>query len=140
MKPIDIAIVCHEINAAYCATIGDNSQPSWWNAPQWQRDSAEAGVKIHLANPSLTPKESHDSWLAHKLADGWSCGPVKDAALKQHPSMVDYEQLPAEVRTKDVLFKTIVNQLSHFVVNIEGTDGIQNQAATQAVAGEAGSV
>lgn len=140
MKPVDIAIVCHEINRAYCATIGDNSQQSWWNAPAWQRESAEAGVVIHLANPSLTPKESHDAWLAHKLADGWKCGPVKDAALKEHPSMVDYENLPPEVRTKDVLFKTIVNQLSHFIEPIAGTDGSQNEPTAQPVAGEVGSV
>ncbi len=40
-----IAEVGHETNRAYCETIGDFSQPSWGNAPDWQKDSAIGGVE-----------------------------------------------------------------------------------------------
>ena len=43
-----IAEVCHEANRAYCRTIGDNSQPSWADVPQRQKDSAMADVAFHL--------------------------------------------------------------------------------------------
>lgn len=114
MLPIEewIARACHEVNRAYCAAIGDNSQPAWDDAPQWQKDSAIAGVKAVIANPGGKPEDSHANWLAHKLADGWTYGPVKDPATKQHPCMVAYDQLPAEQRVKDHLFIAVVRTLN----------------------------
>lgn len=107
----DIAKVAHEVNRAYCATIGDNSQPSWEEAPQWQRDSAVSGVK-HIAGGYVTAAaESHGSWCAHKLLHGWKYGPVKDERKKEHPCLVPYRKLPAEQRAKDHLFFAVVKAL-----------------------------
>lgn len=74
----DIARVAHEINKAYCQAIGDNSQPSWEDAPQWQKDSAVNGVEFHLNNPNSQPQDSHANWLESKRIDGWKYGPLKD--------------------------------------------------------------
>ena len=63
---------------------------------------------MHLANPDATPEDSHASWLAQKAADGWTYGRVKDPDAKRHPCMVPYNQLPAEQRAKDYLFKGVV--------------------------------
>jgi hypothetical protein len=106
-----IARVCHEANRAYCLTVGDTSQPSWDEAPDWQKNSAIAGVEAHLANPEMTPEMSHESWMACKEREGWVYGPVKDAEKKQHPCMVPYDQLPESQRVKDHLFGTIVKTL-----------------------------
>ena len=107
-----IAIVCHEANRAYCGTIGDDSQQSWGDAPQWQRDSAIAGVKFCLANPNAPASANHESWLKAKEDDGWVYGPVKDPAKKEHPCMVPYQALPIDQQKKDALFKAIVGALS----------------------------
>lgn len=106
-----IAKVCHEANRAYCQTIGDNSQPSWEAAPEWQRQSAIKGVGFTRDNPSAPPSASHDSWLAEKQATGWKFGPVKDPEKKEHPCFVPYEQLPAEQRAKDALFQGVARAL-----------------------------
>ena len=45
MTKQDIAKVAHEINLAYCESIGDNSQPTWELAPDWQKSSAINGVQ-----------------------------------------------------------------------------------------------
>lgn len=107
-----IARVCHEANRAYCLTIGDASQMSWEDSPDWQKNSARKGVTFHLeslnAGIEPPPSASHDSWLAEKQADGWTYGPVKDPAKKEHPCYVPYEQLPAEQRTKDYIFGGVV--------------------------------
>jgi len=106
--PIEhIARICHETNGAFCNSIGDHSQTSWDEAPDWQRQSAIKGVHFNIENPTAPASASHDSWLKEKQETGWSYGPLKDADLKQHPCFVPYEQLPEEQKNKDKLFKFV---------------------------------
>lgn len=107
-----IARVCHEANRAYCLGLGDTSQPSWDDAPEWQKNSAIKGVEFNIANPTAPASASHDSWLEVKRADGWKFGPVKNAETKEHPCFVPYDALPDEQKRKDALFKAIVGALS----------------------------
>jgi len=111
MDRIAIARVAHEINRAYCASLGDTSQPAWEDAPEWQQNSALVGVDMHLAKPDATPEQSHESWLTQKLAEGWKYGPAKDAEKKEHPCCVPYADLPAEQKAKDYLFRGAVHAL-----------------------------
>jgi hypothetical protein len=108
MTTEQIASICHEVNRAYCASLGDESQPTWDDAPQWQRDSAIAGVCAIWANPATTPRQSHEGWMAQKAADGWTYGHTKNALTKQHPCMVPYDALPKDQQTKDHLFGAVV--------------------------------
>jgi hypothetical protein len=111
MNITQIAKITHEINRAYCESIGED-QPAWDEAPQWQKDSAIAGVHAHLANPDMSPRDSHNAWLEHKKADGWTYAPQKNASLKTHPCFVPYEQLSQTQRSKDYLFKAVVHALN----------------------------
>lgn len=103
-----IARVAHEVNRAYCLSIGDTSQPAWADAPEWQVESAINGVRFHLAQ-DRDPRESHENWLVQKVADGWTYGPLKDPINKKHPCMVPYDELPTEQRATDALFKAVVD-------------------------------
>lgn len=105
-----IAVACHQQNRTYCQMIGDNSQPAWDEAPEWQRDSAVAGVRQAITNPN--PAASHESWMAHKQGDGWVYGEVKDPEAKTHPCMVAYSDLPLEQKKKDLLYIEMVQQLA----------------------------
>ena len=109
MKALSIAMICHGINAAYCQSLGDNSQPTWEDAPDWQKQSAIVGVEMHLANPDATPEQSHQSWYKQKEAEGWKYGEVKDPELKEHPCFLPYEELPQEQKAKDYLFRAVVH-------------------------------
>lgn len=111
----DVAKVCHEANKALCESLGDDSQVSWQNAPDWQKQSAVNGVIFNMANPDAPASASHDSWLAEKAHDGWKYGVVKDAEKREHPCFVPYCELPAEQQAKDHLFKGIVAALSLLV-------------------------
>ena len=75
------------------------------------KDSALAGVDMHLANPDATPEASHESWLAQKIKDGWKYGPEKDAEKKLHPCICEYAELPVEQKAKDYLFRAVVHAL-----------------------------
>lgn len=111
----EIARVCHEVNRAYCAALGDNSQVAWESAPDWQRESAANGVRLHLTHPDSTPADSHENWLAEKVADGWVFGVTKDADAKTHPCVVPFAELPVEQQAKDFIFRATVKALDEQV-------------------------
>lgn len=102
------AQVAHENNRQYCRLLGDDSQPRWEDAPEWQRVSVMKGVRGVLAGND--PERSHECWLAEKRAEGWTWGPVKDVEKKLHPCFVPYDELSEEQKRKDHLFVSTVQQ------------------------------
>jgi hypothetical protein len=108
------AAICHEVNRAYCRAIGDDSQVSWEEAMQWQRDSSKSGVSSILFNPGIEASGLHELWRKHKEAEGWKYGPVKDVEKKEHPCLRPYGELPLEQRVKDHLFRAVVKQMTKY--------------------------
>lgn len=108
---INVARICHEVNRQWCAFNGDDSQPSWDNAPDWQRQSAINGVRFHVANPDAGDSASHDSWMREKVDAGWVYGETKDpeATPPTHHCIVPFDELPRDQQFKDHLFRTIVH-------------------------------
>lgn len=105
------ARAAHEANRAYCIAIGDTSQPSWGDAPDWQKSSARNGVAVALAGS--TPEQSHECWLEEKRATGWKYGAVKDPEKREHPCFVAYADLPSSQRAKDDVFLSVVRAVAH---------------------------
>jgi hypothetical protein len=110
-----VARIAHEANAALCDSIGDHSQPSWDDAPEWQRSSSVNGVRFFLENRDAPASASHERWMREKLESGWRYGELKDADARTHPCMMPFEQLSSEQQAKDHLLKAIVNALAPFV-------------------------
>ena len=110
MNTEDIARVCHEANRAYCKTLGDDSQPAWDDAPDWQKSSALNGVKFYSQAP-WTPKAAHENWCEQKRREGWVCGPKKDPEALMHPCLVPWDELPPDQKRKDFLFAAICQAL-----------------------------
>ena len=110
-KVEQIARVAHQTNKAFCESIGDNTQPNWEDAPDWQKTSAINGVKFHIVHPGSPPSASHDNWLKEKTEEGWKYGKVKDPEKKEHPCFVPYEDLPTEQKVKDSLFIGVVTAM-----------------------------
>jgi len=100
----------HETNRAYCIALGDNSQPSWSDAPEWQKQSARNGVVGALAG--ATPEQSHESWLREKREQGWTFGLTKSPETEQHPCMVAYQHLPEPQRRKNALYLAVVRAVA----------------------------
>lgn len=110
MNQDQIARVCHEVNRAYCQALGDNSQPEWDIAPEWQRSSARMGVDLHTMG-DFGPEASHICWMKQKVDDGWVHGEVKDAVAKTHPCIIPFDALPKEQQAKDFIFRAVVHSL-----------------------------
>ena len=108
MRVTDIARICHEVNRAYCESLGDTSQVSWGVAEDWQRESAVKGVEFALLHPDATPESQHEAWCDDKRSAGWVYGPEKDAGKRTHPCLVAYADLPHGQRVKDHLFMAVV--------------------------------
>ncbi len=43
----------------------------------------------------------HDNWAIGRINEGWTYGPVRNDALKQHPCLVDYDDLPDSEKEYD---------------------------------------
>ena len=107
-----IARTCHEVNRAYCVGVtSDHSHQPWDDAPEWQRESCYEGVLKHYENPEFTPEDSHKSWMAKKVEDGWVFGNMKDETARTHPNLVPYHTLHIHERTKDELFSAICKSM-----------------------------
>jgi hypothetical protein len=111
---IEIAQVAHQVNKAYCESLGDFFQVDWAQAPDNIKGSAVNGVNYLLDNPKATPENSHENWLKFKRNDGWVYGPVKDSVAKTHPCMVPYAELPTAQKAKDAIYHAIVRTLAKF--------------------------
>lgn len=103
---LDVARIIHEANRAVQRTTGEEVNPSWEAAPDWMVESTLQGIQGVLEGNA--PEQSHESWMAARLADGWVYGPEKDVARKIHPCLVPYDELPPEQQLKDRLFVAIV--------------------------------
>ena len=101
-----IAHVCHEANRALQVTGGEEPSPHFFDAHEWQVQSAYEGVSAAIEG--ATPEQLHESWCAAKVRDGWIYGDVKDAEARTHPCLVAYDQLPADQRLKDRVFQAVV--------------------------------
>jgi hypothetical protein len=111
------AKAAHNVNRAYCAALADDSQPSWEEAPAWQRESAINGARNALLGDT-TPQDIHESWFDEKIDAGWTWGRKKDPEKKTHPCMLPYDLLPMRQRMKDTIFLAVVSGV--FDVEIRG--------------------
>src|SRR5438132_12551944 len=46
-------------------------------------------------------ENAHDIWARQRFQDGWTYGPARDDAKKEHPCLVPYDQLPEEEKEYD---------------------------------------
>ena len=100
---MNLAKLIHEINRAYCQSIGDDSQPPWEEAPDWHRKISRDAVQFLIDNPQAGPENLHNKWLSEKERAGWKYAPVRNVEKKEHPCMVPFCELSQEDRTKDHL-------------------------------------
>ena len=114
-----IAKIAHQINKAYCQSMGDFSQCNWDEAPDWQKKSAIQGVNFHVKNTDAGVEENHESWMKEKIDEGWVYGEEKnpDAEPPTHPCIVPFEKLDKEQQATDFIFRAVVHELLTYSMN-----------------------
>lgn len=112
----DIAAACHEVNRVLQLALGEEPSPHWESAPDWQVESAVAGV--HEALRGASPAQLHQSWCDQKYRDGWVHGPAKDEDDRTHPCLVPYDELPESQKVKDYTFQAVVKAMATAVGSV----------------------
>lgn len=102
-----VAEACHNALREISITMGQDAPPVWEDAEAWMHETTKGVLMDLMANPTMTPRQIHDTWCLQKMADGWVYGPVKDQEKKTHPCLVPYMQLPLGERFKDVMFRMV---------------------------------
>lgn len=102
-----MAMIAHEANVAYRATLGQEPVP-WALLTREEQMGVVMGVDAIIEQRVKRPRDSHDHWLRTKAAMGWTYGPEKDVEKKEHPDIVEWDQLPEDEQRKDMLFFGIV--------------------------------
>lgn len=107
-----IAKVCHEANRVLTGLLKDVPvQAPWEECGEDMQKSATKGVQFALDNPAATPEQQHQAWFDERVSQGWTKGAVKDTTLKTHPSLIPYAELSEGVRSKDAIFRAIVDAM-----------------------------
>jgi len=108
----EIAMVCHESLNAYCKAKGDPTYKPWNELDEKTIQITVSGVTDIRKDPTITAKQHFENWKNKKIKQGWIYGKIKDRDKKEHPNIIDYEKLPEDQRTKDILFINIVRAMS----------------------------
>ena len=108
------ARAAHKVNNAYCLAVGDAPAPDWEDMTNAQRAGVIQGAAHALRGGTLA--ESHALWMASRLAEGWTLGPVKSFTAKTSPCLVPYDDLPLVQRVKDALFQAVVRATAETMV------------------------
>ena len=65
-------------------------------------DTAHIGLSPRILDlTERLAEHAHDVWASQRLADGWTLGPKRDDAGKQHPCLVPYAELPESEKQYD---------------------------------------
>lgn len=66
-------------------------------------------------------ENAHDIWARARMDEGWTYGPVRDDAKKQHPDLVPYAQLPDSEKEYDRIMAMntlrLVRRLGYDIIN-----------------------
>ena len=104
------ARAAHAQNNIFCRAVGDVPSPAWEDLTPAQRVGTLKGAEHALAGG--TPEASHELWMASRIAEGWTFGPVKSFTEKTSPNLVPYAELSPAQRAKDALFQQTMRTMA----------------------------
>ncbi len=103
MNVTQVARIAHEVNRAYCESVGLGKRLPWDEVSPHDRDAAVMNVTA-MARGFHTPESLHEAWCREMALNGWSHGKTYSPREKAHPMLMPYGELPIEARLCDALF------------------------------------
>lgn len=115
IKVARIAEISYAAARAYSWVMLGEHIYAWEDAPKESKVSILNGVRYYIEHPDATPEFIHDKWRAMKAHDGWTYGETEDKEKKEHPAMVDWDDLDDKWRGKDIIFYTVADALTRLL-------------------------
>lgn len=89
-----IARIAHAADAALVAIRTGIAQPDWDELSEAQQQMVRFDVRQALRYPQAVDEQWHYVWRAEMAEAGWTYGAQLQAERKEHPALVEYDQLP----------------------------------------------
>lgn len=89
-----------EANRAQAADVGTKLAGVGCRIQAWTDWTGE-GIAFAPAEVETMAELEHERWCRERRAEGWSAGPTRDDERKVTPFLVDWDQLPEEVKDYD---------------------------------------
>ncbi len=89
-------------------TLGE-PQPPWDELPAWQQHAMVDVTRRCMVG--ATPEQLHTLWVQHYSAHGWTYGPRKNWATRQHPIIISWHELPLRYQARFKLWQAMVATL-----------------------------
>jgi hypothetical protein len=107
-KVYDIAGRAYECRRAIAIHVLDVHREPWTHlTPEEQRSTIESVIDT-LKDPSQSPSQSHNKWMARKAKQGWSYGPDRNEACQRSPFMLPWSELDDNCRLLSFVFHTAI--------------------------------
>lgn len=96
----------HGAMQAVCEAFGIPKLGQWELCSDWYKASLINQVEQYLLSaPSC--RTMHNRWVKQRKHQGWELG-EKDRGVKQHPHLMDFNDLPVEIKLKLKVFRATV--------------------------------
>jgi hypothetical protein len=77
-------------------------------------DTSGTNIPGHLRELiEFLAKNTHETWAAQRISDGWTFGTKRDDLKKEHPDLIPYENLPESEKEYDR--KTVIEVLKAII-------------------------
>lgn len=92
------ARVAHSVAQSMSEAFNMKKLPAWEQCHPWYRIRFTRSVEQYIYN-GISCRNAHTSWVRRMEARGWTLGEY-DAENKHRPDLVDFNDLPIELRLK----------------------------------------
>ena len=108
-KVLLLSKLCYETIRGYGKSIGEEYLLNWEEAPDSIKEFTVYKVLENLSNDDISVEKTHQSWCDFMIKEGWKFGQILDYDKKEHPNLVDYDDLKTNQKSKYHIFRTLCN-------------------------------
>ena len=108
-KVLLLSKLCYETIRGYSKSINEEHLEEWNKTSDEVKNLVLQEVIHNLSNEDVSIEEVHNRWCKSMEEDGWVFGELVDYDKKEHPNLVDYNDLKTEQKSKYYIFRSLCN-------------------------------
>jgi hypothetical protein len=104
----EIAQIAHDVVAQHGQMVGDTGVVPWSRSAPHDRAVSLQWAMWLIEDPAQQPGVLNDRMMREAIAEGWTWGPVFEAAHRRGPRVRPWIDQPVNVRQRDMMFVATV--------------------------------